>query len=381
MRLSVYVQRDLVRDLSSSDIVDTLNYLDPDEATDIVQLLPKRRQKKILNAFGQELKEHIELLSRFDPKTAAGLMKLNYIQVNADDTIRDVAKQVATHEKRTGRLPVIVVMEEGRITGYLPGHILGLAKRTEKAQTHARNILTIRHDATPNEMIRYFRNHPHHTVVVLGERHNVLGVIYSDDLLRVLKEQEASTLYEFAGVHEEESVLDSARQKVKHRYKWLTLNLATAFLAAGTVSLFNETISKYVLLAVFMPIVAGMGGNAGTQTLAVLVRGIALNQITLKTAWPTLSKEITAGLINGVLNGALVAGIALLFHSDPLIALVLGIAMIINLLVAGVFGTIVPLVMTSLGKDPAASATVFITTATDVLGFLAFLGIATIILP
>jgi len=157
--------------------------------------------------------------------------------------------------------------------------------------------------------------------------------------------------------------------------------MATAFLAAFTVMLFEGTISKYVLLAVYMPIIAGMGGNAATQTLAVLVRGIALKQIDLKTAMPTLKREVYAGLINGVINGVLVAAVVLLVNQDVLLAFILGIAMILNFFVASFFGTIVPLVMKKFGKDPAASATVFITTATDVLGFLIFLGLAAWLLP
>lgn len=129
-----------------------------------------------------------------------------------------------------------------------------------------------------------------------------------------------------------------------------------------------------------MPIVAGMGGNAATQTLAVLVRGIALKQIEFKTAWPTLRNEIIAAVVNGVINGILVATVVLIVNRDVQIAIILALAMIINMFVAAVFGTLVPLLMTKLGKDPAASATIFITTATDVLGFLAFLGLATIIL-
>jgi magnesium transporter len=181
-------------------------------------------------------------------------------------------------------------------------------------------------------------------------------------------------------VHDEELVTDTATMKVKHRYKWLIINLGTAFLASFTVSLFDETISKYVLLAVYMPIVAGMGGNAATQTLAVLVRGIALKQIEFRTAWPTLRREVSAGLLNGIINGIIVAAIVIVINHDYRIALILSLAMIVNLVVAGTFGTIVPLLMQKFGKDPAASATVFITTATDVLGFLAFLGLATLIL-
>ena len=187
-------------------------------------------------------------------------------------------------------------------------------------------------------------------------------------------------MYDFAGVHAEESVLDPAFYKIKLRYKWLIINLGTAFLAAFTVGLFEETISKFVLVAVYMPIVAGMGGNAATQTLAVLVRGIALKQITLKNAWPALRNELLAAGVNGVINGVIVAGVVLFVNNDIRMALVLAMAMLINLLVAAFFGTLIPLIMQRLGKDPAASATVFITTATDVLGFMTFLGLATLFL-
>jgi len=160
----------------------------------------------------------------------------------------------------------------------------------------------------------------------------------------------------------------------------LIINLATAFLAASVVSLFQETISAFVLLAVYMPIVAGMGGNAGTQTLAVVVRGLALKEIELKTAKRVIINEIIAGGINGIINGILVAAVAILWNKNPMFGLVIGLAMVINLIIAGFFGAIVPLIMKQLGKDPASSATIFITTATDVFGFLSFLGLATILL-
>src|SRR3989339_716264 len=276
LHLSKHIQYHLMSSLSDEILVDILNQLDPDEATDLIQLLSKHRQNKIIQQFNNELKKSVEILNQFDPRSAAGLMNLDYIQVGIDEEI--------------------------------------------------------------------------------------------------------SALYDFAGVHDEESVTDGVMVKVKHRYKWLIINLGTAFLAASTVGLFNEVISKYVLLAMYMPIVAGMGGNAGTQTLAVLVRGIALNQIDLKTVWPTLRREATTGIINGLVNGILVASVVVIFNKNFKVAFVLGVAMVVNLFVAGFFGTLVPVIMKKLGKDPATSATVFITTATDVLGFMVFLGLATMIL-
>lgn len=379
LNLSRRIQLDLISSLQDEILIDIFNYFDPDDITDIIQLLPEKRQKKIIEKFNESLKDTVEILNQFDPKSAAGLMNIDYIQVQGDSTISEVAKRFKIHEKRTGRLPVIFIVEENGIQGFLPGHELGFAKPTDKVQKYVRKISVIKHNATHDEVIRLFKMHPHNKVAVVGPSNNVIGVIYSDDVLKVIQEGN-STLYDFAGVADEESVSDSVKEKVKHRYKWLIANLATAFLASFTVSLFDETISRFVLLAVYMPIVAGMGGNAGTQTLAILIRGITLNQIELKNAWPTLKREVLAGVINGAINGILVASIVILFNRDLKLAFVLSMAMIINLFVAAFFGTLVPLFMKKIGKDPATSATIFITTATDVLGFLAFLGLATIIL-
>jgi magnesium transporter len=307
-------------------------------------------------------------------------MNVDYIQVKASDNIADVAKKFKLHEKRTGRLPVILAMENEKLIGFMPGHELGFGRTSERIGKFVKKILTIKHSASHDEVTDFFRAHPHNKVVVLDDNDDVVGIIYSDDVLRLMQQQESASLYGFAGVSAEESVVDNAKRKVKFRYKWLIINLATAFLAAAVVGLFEETISKYVLLAVYMPIVAGMGGNAATQTLAVVVRGIALRQIELKNALRTLKNELGAGFINGVINGFLVAFIVFFKDNEPAIALILALAMVINLVVASFFGTLVPLIMSKLHKDPAASATIFITTATDVLGFLAFLGLATLIL-
>lgn len=291
-----------------------------------------------------------------------------------------MAKQFKIHEKRTSRSPVILVTKQGKLAGYLPGHELGFAFPTEPIKRYVRRLASIHHAAKKSEVIELFQNHPHNKVAVLGDKGNVIGLIYSDDVLRAFEEENTSSLYDFAGVHDEETVDESVKIKVRLRYKWLIINLATAFLAAFTVGLFDHTISKYVLLAVYMPIIAGMGGNAATQTLAVMMRGIALKQITLKTSLPTLKRELGASFINGIINGVLVAGVVFALNRDIRIALILAAAMIINLFVAGFFGTLVPLLMKRFGKDPATSATIFITTATDVLGFVAFLGMATLFL-
>lgn len=376
----VRVRRDIVTRLRIDDLVPLLEFLDPDEATDAIQLLPKGRQRTVIERLKETLRDEVEVLRQFDPQTAAGLMTLDYVNVDEGETIADAAKRFERHERRTGRPPTIITTREGRASGALQAHRMAFAQPDERIGKHTSRLLSVRHDAHRDEVLHLFRHHPHNRIAVLGDDGQVLGIIYSDDVIRALRERESASLYDFAGVHEEESVADTARIKVRFRYKWLILNLMTAFLAASVVGLFDGTIAKYVLLAVYMPIVAGMGGNAGTQTLAVMVRGITLRQVSLRTALPTLARELGAGLMNGAINGVIVAAVVYATTREAMIALVLGIAMISNLLVAAFFGTLVPLVLRRFGKDPATSATVFITTATDVLGFTVFLGLATLVL-
>jgi len=374
------VRKDILQHIPDQDAVDILEALDPDDATDLLQLITSHKREKVLALLSQELKDSLSTLLEFDPDTAAGLMTLDYIQVDVTDNVASVAKKFKQHENLNGRLPVILALKDNVLAGFLPGHELGFASRSELIGKYVKRIPTISYAATHKDVLQKFHSHPHSKVAVLNDAGNVLGIIYSDDVLKIIQDHEASSLYDFAGIRKEESVTDSARRKVNNRYQWLIINLATGFLAAFTIGLFQDTLSKFVLLAIYMPIVAGMGGNAATQTLAVQVRGIALKQIELKTAWRTLKSELGAGLINGLITGALVAVAVIYLNHDVKLALVLAVAMILNLIVASFFGTIVPLIMQKLGKDPAASATIFITTATDVLGFLAFLGLATIVL-
>jgi magnesium transporter len=378
--VTVHVKKDLLTRIPESDLVAVLESASPDEATDMLQMLGKRRREKTLEQLSSEVKSSLSTLLEFDPETAAGLMTLDYVQVDAKDKISSVAKQFRLHENATGRPPVIVVMNGGHLAGFLPGHELAFAEPHERISKYIKRMPHISYAADHDEVKHLFRSHPHNKVAVLNDNGDILGIIYSDDVLKLTQEQSSSSLYDFAGVNAEETVTDPIGRKVKMRYKWLIINLGTAFLAAFTVGQFEDVLSKFVLLAVYMPIVAGMGGNAATQTLAIMVRGIALKQITLGTAFRTLRNEIGAGLVNGLINGLLVAGVVIVMNHDFKIALILALAMVINLLVAGFFGTLVPLIMSKLGKDPATSATIFITTATDVLGFLAFLGLATLIL-
>lgn len=380
-KLSRHVLKDLANRLPSETLIVLLEKMDPDQATDVVRLLSKKRSTEIVDGLNERLKQDITMLLSFKPDTAADLMSLNYITVEENQKISDLSDKVLTHEKRTGKLPVVLVIsEEQKLLGFIPGFKLAIAKMNESVSLHVSKISTINFDTSEEDVLDFFSQHPHSKVVVLGSSNNILGIIYSDDIIKLMRDEESSALYDFAGVNEEESVYDSSKRKIKFRHKWLLINLGTSFLAAFTVSLFHDVIQKQVLLAIYMPIVAGMGGNAGTQTLAVMVRGLADHDLGWKDIWRTLRNEVRAAFANGMMNGIIVFLILTIFNRNPLVGLVLGIAMVVNLMVSATFGTLVPVILKKAGKDPASSATVFITTATDVLGFMVFLGLATILL-
>jgi len=378
--MSKHLQQEILSRLKNQEIINLLHYLDPDEVADLLQVMNKRRRKKIIEKLSKDMQEKVEFLLKFNPKTAAGLMSLDYIEVDKESNFRDVIKIIQKHEKRTGKFPTVLVVENGFLVGELSWRAIALHRGNEKIGEYVKRVPTIKYNTDEKEVIRLFERYRHNKVVVLDEDNSILGIIFSDDILRLLRKQSASNLYDFAGVSEEEDVFDSAMTKVKYRYKWLIINLGTAFLAASVVGLFQDTISAFVLLAVYMPIVAGMGGNAGTQTLAVVVRGLALKEIEFKIGKRVIVNEMLAGAINGLINGAIVAVVALLLNKSPLLGLVVGIAMVINLVIAGFFGVIIPLLLERLGKDPASSATIFITTATDVFGFFVFLGLASLLI-
>jgi len=373
----------ILQQTSESDIIKIVNFLDPSQAAQLLHRIKKQdRRDKIISKLNTELQDKVNFLFRFAPNTAGSIMDLNYIEVEKTDSFDTIKRRITTSEKKTGRIPHILVVEEGMLLGEIPQHTLILNTKI-KTKTIAQAIIplpTIHHAEKTEQVLETLKHHPHSKVAVIDDDESILGIIYSDDIIRILQKQSSTGLYDFAGVHDEEDVFDSAFFKFRHRYKWLIINLGTAYLAASVVSLFTDTLSKFVLLAAYMPIVAGMGGNAGTQTLAVTVRGIALGEIELKNSGRALLSEIGAGFLNGLTNGVIVAVISMLWHQSPLLGLITGVAMVNNLIVAGFFGAFIPLLMKKLGKDPATSATIFITTATDVIGFFVFLGLATILL-
>ncbi|MFW5965148.1 MAG: magnesium transporter [Halodesulfurarchaeum sp.] len=378
--LSEDVKEHLVLDMSREELERFIDKLDPDEVSDVLGYTDEETQQALLTTLDTRRREKIEFLLSFDPESAAGVMSLDFVTVEERRGFPAVIDRVRRFEGRTGRIPTIFVTRDGELQGELPGATLSVADpETETIGDYIQETPHIRYDREDEAVLEVFRGNRERSVAVLDEDENILGVIHAADSLRLLEEARGETLYEFTGVTEEESVLDGPGTKVRRRYKWLILNLGTAFLAAAVVGLFESTIAAVAILAAYMPVVAGMGGNAGTQAMAVTIRGISLGEVSLHTGKRVIFNEAIAGLFNGTITGVLVAVIAFAFsfvEFGILLGAVIGISMVANLVIAGFFGAITPLLLDRLGYDPATSATIFITTATDVLGFLVFLGMA-----
>lgn len=374
--LSKKIQQKILKSITNDEVVKILHYLDLVAAGQIIHLLDKHRREIVSKELGEDIKEKLTTLSKLDPDRIENLMDLNYVEVDKNTPIQVIAKIVEQYEKKTGRFPTILIVEEGYFKGSVPGHALVVSKNKDDLMSFVKELPTIHYSDGAEKIIMAYRNSKYDKLVVLDDDNSILGIIYSEQVVELIEKETARKLYEFAGLNQQEDIEDSFETKVKFRYKWLIINLFTAFLAAFVVTSFEDTISKMVLLAAYMPVVAGMGGNAATQTLAVVVRGLAVKNLRFKNVLRVVFNEMSAGFINGALNAVIISVIAYVLHKSFILGMVAGLAVIFNLLIAGFFGTVIPFLMQKLGKDPASSATIFITTATDVLGFLMFLQLA-----
>jgi len=380
-KLSPHVKQSILGQLKDGEIIALIDEMDLHRAEHaLVQITNEKRRKRIVSCLKGDLRDKVAYFLRFHPRATTSLINFNYLLLSADTTISEAAEVIEVHCREVGKPPEVLVHEGGELIGEVPLVSLIKETNTRVLKKYVVPVKTMPYQARIESVVSSFEDKPRGKLVVLDKDQSVIGIIYSRDALELLKNESSNALYDFAGVSDLERVFDSVGKKVKNRYKWLIVNLATTFLAATTIFLFKDVLSQLVILAIYMPVVSGMGGNAATQTLAVIVRGVTVGEVDLKRSLPVIYKEIEAGFVNGVINGLIVALVATFWNGSPLLGFVLALAMIINMIVAGFFGSIVPLIMKAIGKDPATSAIVFITTATDVLGFLVFLGLAKLIL-
>jgi len=381
LELSPYVQQFILTQFKTVEVIDLLDHMDMQEAQHALAKLPDaKKRERILKRLKGEVKEKVEYFLRFHPQASFDLITFNYIFLADTKTVAVAADIVDEHYEETGKYPEILIHEGGELIGEVPLSALVRARNTAKLQSLVQPVETIEYHSDAPVVIDTLVTSEKKKLIVLDNDTSVLGVIYTEAARNLFSDLPAESLYDFAGVDDSERPFDSIAAKVNNRYRWLILNLATTFLASSMVLLFQDTLDALTILTIYIPVIAGMGGNAATQTFAIMVRGLTLGTVSWKNAGPAIWRELAAGVINGVIIGAVVALVSALWHGEPLLGLVVAVALICVHAVAAVSGAVVPLLMKHLGKDPAATSTIFISTATDVLGLFFLLGLATLIM-
>jgi magnesium transporter len=381
LQLSAYVQQSLLNHLRHHEIVDLLDHMDIRGAESLLARIANvRRRDKIVAALKSAVKDKIEYFLRFHPKATVSLINFNYLLLPATATIGATADAIDDHYRDTGKFPEILVHDKGVLIGEVAMSDLVRERNTQVLKKFVQPVITIPYTAEVADIVNALSGSKKRKVVVLDVDSSVLGIIYADEALALFGHTLDESLYDVAGVSDSERPFDGAVIKFQRRYRWLILNLVTCFVAGSVIYVFEDTVDALVVLAMYIPIVAGMGGNAAAQTFAVMMRGITLGSISLKNCWPAIWREVGAGMMSGVVIGLIVAAISVLWNDSWLLGLVVGLTMIGAHMIAGFFGGIVPLIMKHFGRDPAATSSIFITTATDVGGLVLLLGLGTLIL-
>lgn len=367
--------------LSDNELISAVQSLEPDDAVDLLLLLPDEKQKEVFEKLTGAQKKAIGKLLGFAPDTAGGIMTTDFLALSEETSVEEAIEFLRRQEKRPEIFYIYVVNEHQQFVGVASFRDLVLSMPEKKlSEVMIKDPVCVQANISQEEAAAVIARYDLLALPVVDENHRLLGQVTVDDAIDVLYEEATEDIYHLANLGKAEHVHTPVFTSAKLRFPWLIVNLATAILAALTVSLFQTTISKYVVLAVMMPIVAGMGGNAGTQSLTVVVRGLALGEADWSRGWRVVLKEISVGLINGILNGFVMALIAYAWYHNLWLGIIMFCAMIGNLIIAGLFGAIVPLTLGKLNLDPALGSSIFVTTATDVGGFFVFLGLATVLL-
>ena len=374
------VRAGLLEQMQPQEVAEVTQGLDTDDAADILQDLPEELVGSVLLSMDTQNRERIASLLSYPEDTAGGLMDTDVVWVRADVSLDVVARYL----RQLGEVPehtdsLIVVDRENHYLGLLALADVLVNNSEDSVGEHMFEGIGIPADMPAEDVARLFEQRDLISTAVLDKDRKLLGRITIDDVVDVIQEQAEQTMRSMAGLGEDDlfaSVLSSTRR----RAVWLGISLISVFLAAWVIGRFEATIEELVALAILMPIVAGMGGIAGSQALTISVRGLALGQISRQNARSLILKEFAVGLINGALFATVVGVVATLWFSDRGLGLIIGLAMIINLICAALAGSMIPLILKKFGVDPAIAGGVILTTVTDVVGFMTFLGLATVFL-
>lgn len=367
--------------IPEKQFIKALQEMSPDDAVDTLLILPEEKQRQVFEQLTGITKTAIAKLLGFAPDTAGGIMTTEFFALPEKTSVEKAIVQLRGYENKPEILYIYVVDEHQRLSGVVSFRDLVLSRTDSTlAEIMLSDPVSVRADTYQEDAAGIIARYDLLALPVTDDNHRLIGQITVDDAIDVLYEEATEDIYHLASLGREEHIQTPVIVSTKLRAPWLLINLGTAILASFTVSLFEKTISQYVVLAVLMPIVAGMGGNAGTQTLTVVVRGLALGEVDWSLGLKVIAKEMGVGLLNGILNGLVMAGIALVWYRNGGLAVVMFLAMIGNLVTAGLFGALVPLVLRKINQDPALGSSIFVTTATDVGGFVVFLGLSTLLI-
>jgi len=374
------IQQDLVSNISNEELTEAVKELELDEIVDILQNLPEERMNKILSNMSLVDRKRIEIGLTFPDNTAGGLLNTDVISVRPSNSI----KEVISYLRDQGDLPentdkIFVVNQENEYLGELTISKIITSKPTMLVrEIMETEFLPIDVDLNDKEVATLFERNDLISSSVVDADGKLIGRITIDDVVDVIREDADQNLLGMAGVAED--TFAPPGRAARSRVFWLSLNLATAFIAASAINLFQGVIDKIVYLAVLMPIVASMGGVAATQTLTIVLRGLTLEQINTSNIRWLFKRELAVSILNGIVLSILVGFITYAWFQDTIIAILISCALIINLMSSVVAGILVPLILRKLKQDPAIGGSVIVTTVTDVVGFISFLGLATIYL-
>ncbi len=374
------LRKALISSISSSELIEVVEEMETDDATDIISELPVEDAKRLLD--GIEKADSIELkkLLVYPSTSAGGKMQAELVAVTEDTTVEKTIEEVRRKAQDIENISNVFVVDSARrLKGIVSLDKLILASpATRIIEIADTDPLKVNTDMDQEEVAKIFQKYDLVTMPVIDKDGRLAGRITVDDVVDVIEEEIFEDFYKMAGLHLEARVLDPPMRSIGMRLPWLLINLATAFLAASVVRLFQDTIQQFVILAVLMPIVAGMGGNAATQTITIVVRGLALGELLPKNAARLIFKEALVGLANGFITGVAASVVAYMLGANVMIGLLLFLAMTANLIIAGLSGSVIPLLLRWRKIDPAISSSIFVTTCTDIGGFFTFLGLATV---
>ena len=376
VELNEAIQTEIINYLSIESVVFILKNLESDDAIKIIENLDEKNKNQILSSLPP--KDRFALLESlsYPEDSAARIMQREFTAIPNNWSVGQTIDYLRENKDLPEEfLEIFIVDTEFTPVGTVPSSkVLRTPRETKMESIMNESQLSIPVDMDREQVANMFENYNLNSACVVDKNNKLVGMITSDDVLTVLKEEAEEDALRLAGVGDEE-ITDGVIKKTKRRFNWLLLNLLTAIIASIVIGFFQEDIEKVVALAVLMPIVASMGGNAGMQTLAVTIRTIATNQLTKNNFSQNIIKEFLIGILNGVIFAIISAVVVYFWFSDFTLSLIISISMILNMIVAGLFGILVPICLKKINIDPALASSVFVTTITDVIGFLSFLGI------